>query len=98
MADNGPAGWSATQGFPVPVNSLTQPSTSSFPLNNGLFGFPIGAREGWSDYDLQESSNPVDWSAIFISNLPAMPFSSENTSPGTLPMQFYRNPAGPPLP
>jgi hypothetical protein len=97
VADNGSPILSATQSFTVTVNPLTQPTAASIALNNGRFGFQISGQAG-PDYAVQVSSNLSGWNTLFITNSPAMPFSWTDTNAATLPAQFYRIKAGPPLP
>jgi hypothetical protein len=97
VADSGSPSMSATQSFTVTVNPLTQPTTASLALNNGLFGFQVSGQAG-PDYAVQVSSNLFDWNTLLITNSPLMPFQWTDTNPATLPAQFYRIKVGPPLP
>jgi hypothetical protein len=97
VADSGSPILSATQSFTVTVNLLTQPTAASIVLNNGQLGFQISGQAG-PDYAVQISSNLFDWSTLFTTNSPAMPFSWTDTNAATLPAQFYRIKVGPPLP
>lgn len=97
VADNGSPSLSATQSFMVTVNPLRQPGLSFIGLSNGLIGFQISGDPG-PDYAVQGSTNLIDWSVLFITNSPAMPFQWMDTNPTALPMQFYRIKVGPPLP
>jgi hypothetical protein len=42
--------------------------------------------------------SPCQLDTLFITNSPAMPFAWTDTNPATMPAQFYRIKAGPPLP
>ena len=97
VADNGSPIMSATQSFSVKVNPLTQPTAASITLNNGQMGFQVSGQVG-PDYAVQVSSNLLDWSTLFITNSPPMPFTWTDTNAATLPAQFYRIKVGPPLP
>jgi hypothetical protein len=97
VADSGSPILSATQSFTVTVNPLTLPTAASIVLNNGQLGFQISGQAG-PDYAVQISSNLFDWSTLFTTNSPAMPFSWTDTNAATLPAQFYRIKVGPPLP
>jgi hypothetical protein len=97
VADNGSPSMSATQSFTVTVNPLTLPTATTLTFSSGLFGFQISGQTG-PDYAVQASSNLVDWSTLFITNSPPMPFSWMDTNPAALPAQFYRIKVGPPLP
>ena len=79
------------------VNPLTQPAAASVVLKNGKLGFQVSGQTG-PDYAVQVSSNLFDWSTLFTTNSPAMPFSWADTNTATLPAQFYRIQVGPPLP
>jgi hypothetical protein len=98
VADNGSPSLSATQSFTVTVNPLTLPSVSSVTMNNGQLTLSVTNSMLGPDYAVQASSNLVDWSTLFISNSPPMPFSWTDTNAATLPAQFYRIKVGPPLP
>jgi uncharacterized protein (DUF2062 family) len=87
---------SATQTFTVTVNPLTLPSVSSLAWNNGQFSFLVSGQTG-PDYEIQTSTNLTQWSTVFITNSPAMPFSWQDLA-ATNPVQFYRIAVGPPLP
>jgi Flp pilus assembly protein TadG len=97
VADNGTPILSATQSFTVTVKPLTLPTAASIVLNNGQLGFQISGQTG-PDYAVQVSSNLFNWSTLFITNSPPMPFQWTDTNAATLPAQFYRIKVGPPLP
>jgi hypothetical protein len=97
VADNGSPSLGATQNFTVTVNPLTQPGLSAVGLSNRLIEFQVSGEMG-PDYAVQVSTNLADWSTLFITNSPAMPFSWMDTNAATLPARFYRLKAGPPLP
>jgi hypothetical protein len=48
------------------------------------------------DYQVQASTNLVNWSAVFTTNSPAMPFIWTNGAVGA-PMNFFQIIAGPPF-
>jgi len=97
VADSGTPSLSATQSFTVTVNPLTPPSVSSAAWRNGQFNLQVSGQAG-PDYAVQVSTNLVDWSTLWITNSPPMPFQWADTNAGALPMQFYRIKVGPPLP
>ena len=97
VMDNGMPPLSATQSFTVFVNPLTQPTVSSITFNNGQLTFQVNGETG-PDYDIQTSTNLTNWSTVFITNSPPMPFQWLDTNAATLPAQFYRIGVGPPLP
>jgi hypothetical protein len=94
--DNGTPSMSATQNFTVVVNPLTAPSATAISLTNGLMNFIITGQSG-PDYAVQASTNLADWSTVFVTNSPAMPFSW-GTNVGLQPAQYFRIKTGPPLP
>ena len=97
VTDNGTPSLSAMQSFTVTVNPLTLPSAVSLALSNGRFGFQVSGQAG-PDYAVQISTNLINWSTLFITNSPLMPFQWTDTNMATLPAQFYRIQVGPPLP
>ncbi len=97
VADSGNPSLSTTQGFTVTVNPLTPPSISSAVWSNHQFGLQVSGQPG-PDYALQVSTNLADWSTLWITNSPSMPFSWTDTNAAALPAQFYRIKVGPPLP
>jgi beta-galactosidase len=97
VADNASPSLSATQNFTITVNPLTQPAASSIVLNSGHLGFQISGQTG-PDYAVQVSTDLLNWSTLFITNSPPMPFSWTDTNTATLPAEFYRIKVGPPLP
>jgi hypothetical protein len=96
VTDNGSPNLTATQTFSVHVNPLTLPSIANPVLSAGQISLSVAGQAG-PDYAVQASSNLLDWSTLFITNSPAMPFIW-STNPGASLMQFYRIKAGPPLP
>jgi hypothetical protein len=96
VADNGSPILSATQSFTITVNPLPQPTVTSIVLNNGQMGFQVSGHAG-PDYAMQVSLNLLNWSTLFITNSPAMPFTWTDTNAATLPSRFYRIKVGPPL-
>jgi hypothetical protein len=97
VTDSGTPGLSATQSFTVTVNPLTRPSASSVALNNSRLNFRVSGQSG-PDYAVQASTNLSDWSTIFMTNSPAMPFAWTDTNTATMAARFYRIKVGPPLP
>ena len=87
---------SATQTFTVTVNPLTLPVVSSLAWGNGHFSLQVSGQTG-PDYEIQTSTNLTQWSAVFITNSPAMPFGWQDLA-ATNSARFYRVAVGPPLP
>ena len=97
VADNGTPSLTATQHFSVIVNPHTAPSVDSVALSNAHFGFSINGQFG-PDYGVQVSTNLVDWSLLFVTNPPALPFIWTDAESSNAAMRFYRIKLGPPQP
>ncbi len=94
VADDGTPILSATQQFIVVVGPLA-PSTAEQPaVTNGHFQLTITGDPG-PDYSVQASSNLVDWSTLFTTSSPALPFSWADTNGVHAPRRFYRAEMGP---
>jgi hypothetical protein len=96
VTDNGTPPLSATQNFSVIVNPLVAPGIVLPQLSGGIIGLTINGQVG-PDYELQSSTDLVNWGAVWITNPATMPFTW-STNAGTLPDQYYRIQVGPPLP
>ena len=97
MVAGGTPSLSATQSFTVTVNPLPAPVVTSAAWSNGQFNLQVSGQAG-PDYEMQVSTNLVDWRMVWMTNSPAMPFQWADTNAGTPPLQFYRIKTGPPLP
>jgi hypothetical protein len=87
---------SATRSFTVTVNPLTLPQVSSVGWSNGQFVLQVSGQSG-PDYGIQISTNLTQWSMVFATNSPAMPFIWQAVA-ATNAADFYRVVDGPPLP
>jgi len=96
VSDNGTPSLSATQSFSVVVNPLSAPGISSLSFNGGQLGFNVSGQSG-PDYAIETSTNLTQWSNVFTTNSPALPFIWTDTN-STAPQRFYRVKLGPPLP
>jgi hypothetical protein len=96
VTDNGAPPMSATQSFNVVVNPLALPTISVGSAPGGQISFSVAGDTG-PDYGVQSSSNLLNWDTLFITNSPSMPFTWQATN-SSIPQQFYRIKAGPPLP
>ena len=96
VADNGTPSLSATRSFSVTVPPLAQPALSIPSLSSGQLVLQVNGASG-PDYQIQASSNLVDWTAVFTTNAPPVPFfwTSDMTNG---PVNFFRIQVGPPLP
>ena len=96
VSDNGTPSLSATQSFTVTVNPLTQPSFANISAAGGQFSFNVTGQSG-PDYAIETSTNLTQWSNVFITNSPALPFTWTDGATNS-PQRFYRIKLGPPLP
>jgi hypothetical protein len=96
VSDNGSPSLSDTQNFSITVNPLTLPQFSSAGWTNGHFVLQVSGQAG-PDYEIQTSTNLTQWSAVFTTNSPAMPFSWRDMA-ATNAEGYYRIAVGPPLP
>ncbi len=96
VSDNGTPSLSATQNFSVVVNPLSMPGISNLSFAGGQFSFSINGQSG-PDYAVETSTNLTQWSNVFITNSPALPFTWTDTTTNS-PQRFYRVKLGPPLP
>jgi hypothetical protein len=96
VSDNGTPSLSATQSFSVFVNPLSAPGISNISVAGGQFSFNVGGQSG-PDYAIETSTNLTQWSSVFTTNSPALPFVWTDTN-STIPQRFYRVKLGPPLP
>jgi hypothetical protein len=96
VSDNGTPSMGATQSFAVMVSPLSAPSVSGVSPMGGHLSLSIGGQTG-PDYAVETSTNLTQWSTVFITNSPALPFVWTDTNPAA-PQRFYRVKLGPPLP
>jgi beta-galactosidase len=96
VADSGTPTKVATQSFAVTVSPLISPAISNVSLSAGQLVLQVNGANG-PDYQIQSSTNLINWSAAFTTNSPAMPFVWTNSMTGP-PIDFFRVLVGPPLP
>jgi hypothetical protein len=96
VADNGTPTLRATQSFSVVVNPLSAPGLGNISAAGGQFSFSVNGQSG-PDYAIETSTNLTQWSSLFITNSPALPFNWMDVSTNS-PQRFYRIKLGPPLP
>jgi hypothetical protein len=96
VSDNGTPQLGATQSFSVVVNPLSAPGISNITFTGGQFSFNVSGQNG-PDYAVETSTNLTQWSNVFITNSPALPFNWTGGSTNS-PLRFYRVKLGPPLP
>jgi hypothetical protein len=97
VSDNGTPPLSATQNFSVIVNPLSAPGmSSSLSVAGGQLTISVSGQSG-PDYAIEASTNLTQWSNVFITNSPVLPFNWTDTN-AAAPQRFYRVKLGPPLP
>ena len=92
--DNGVPSLSATQRFTVTVLRPARPTMQAAPAVEGQFALSVNGDFG-PDYTLQASSNLVNWTDLFITNLPALPFYWADPHASNFDRRFYRTRLGP---
>ena len=96
VADNGTPSLSAMQSFNVFVNPLASSTIAAAMVSGGVlltFNGTVGP-----DYAVQASTNLTQWSTLYTTNSPSLPFIWTDTNKSSFPARFYRLQAGPPLP
>ena len=96
VSDNGSPPLSSTQSFTVTVNPLSTPGFANISAAGGQFSFNVSGQSG-PDYAIETSTNLTQWSNVFITNSPALPFIWTDAVTNS-PQRFYRVKLGPPLP
>ena len=96
VSDNGAPSLSATQSFSVIVNPLSAPGLGNVSVTGGQFSFSVSGQSG-PDYAIETSTNLTQWSNVFITNSPVLPFNWTAAATNS-PQRFYRIKLGPPLP
>jgi hypothetical protein len=96
VSDNGTPSMSATQSFSVVVNPLSAPGIGNISFAGGQFSFKVSGQSG-PNYAIETSTNLTEWSSVFITNSPALPFNWTDAATNS-PLRFYRVKLGPPLP
>jgi hypothetical protein len=96
VSDNGTPSLSATQNFAVVVNPLSAAGLGNISLASGQISFNVSGQSG-PDYAIETSTNLTQWSNVFITNSPTLPFNWTGTN-SAAPQRFFRVKLGPPLP
>jgi hypothetical protein len=78
------------------VNPLSTPGFANISAAGGQFSFNVSGQSG-PDYAIETSTNLTQWSNVFITNSPALPFIWTDAVTNS-PQRFYRVKLGPPLP
>ena len=94
VSDNGNPNLSAYQSAFFTVNPLNPPTLGSVSLANGHFQLSASGDPG-PDYMIQSSTNLVDWSLVFSTNSPSLPFTWTDPDANPWAARFYRVVLGP---
>ena len=94
VTDNGTPNLSATQSFNIFVTRPAQPNIQSTSLAGGTFQFQIYGDAG-PDYTIQASTNLVNWSPLFTTNSPALPFNWSDPNAANFNQRYFRILLGP---
>lgn len=94
VADDGQPPLSATQSVCITVKSPAPPELGLQPSLNGSFSLCVNGPAG-PDYVVWGSTNLLDWSELFITNSPALPFTWADPNAAHWPVRFYRIGLGP---
>lgn len=93
VTDNGSPTMSATQSFTVfvtrPITPTLQPS-----ISGGTFNMLVTGDAG-PDYTILASTNLVNWTPLFTTNSPALPFNWSSTNTGSFNQRYFRVLLGP---
>lgn len=91
VTDNGSPSLAATQTF---IIAVSQPARPGIQTGGGLpFNFSVAGDPG-PDYIIRASTNLTDWSTVFTTNPPALPFNWADPATG-FGRRFYRIQLGP---
>ena len=95
VADSGTPSMSATQSFFVAVAPLTPPRFSAVSAVGGVLVLQVSGDSG-PDYQVQSSTNLLNWNVVLTTNSPAIPFVwTASCTNG--PLNFFRVLTGPPF-
>jgi hypothetical protein len=94
VSDSGTPSLSATQSFSVAVGRPVQPGLGGASVSNGQFRLQISGDSGL-DYTVQGSTNLLDWTSLWTTNPPALPFPFVDASSTNYFRRFYRVLLGP---
>lgn len=96
VTDNGTPSLSATRSFTAVVTNLAPPQVSTVSLHAGQLTLQVNGASG-PDYQVQASTNLVNWTPVFTTNSPVMPFTWPASATND-PLNFFRILVGPPFP
>jgi hypothetical protein len=94
VTDNGTPNLSTTQSFTIFVTRPVTPALQSVSLAGGTFQFQVAGDAG-PDYTIQASTNLVNWSPLFTTNSPALPFNWSDSNAASFNQRYFRVLLGP---
>ena len=94
VTDNGAPTMSATQSFTVFVTRPITPTLQSASVTGGAFNMLVTGDTG-PDYTIQASTNLANWSPLFTTNSPALPFNWSDPSAAIFNQRYFRVLLGP---
>ena len=94
VTDNGTPTMSATQSFTVFVTRPITPTLQSASVTGGAFNMLVTGDTG-PDYTIQASTNLANWSPLFTTNSPALPFNWSDPSAAIFNQRYFRVLLGP---
>jgi hypothetical protein len=94
VADNGSPNLSNSMSFLVLVLPVAAPQIDSAAALNGQFTLEISGDFG-PDYFIEASTNLVNWSTVFATNAPGLPWHWSDPDYGQNASRFYRVRLGP---
>ena len=94
VTDNGSPSMSPTQKFVVTVNPVSLPVVSLPVVANQQASFTVSGPAGFN-YSVQVSTNLTNWSTVFTTNSPALPFMWMDPNGTTNSQRYYRVLLGP---
>jgi hypothetical protein len=92
--DNGSPSLSSTQQFSITVLRPARPSLQAGAFTDDRFAFGVTGDAG-PDYLILASSNLTDWTTVFATNSPPLPFWWTDPDSGAVNRRFYRVLLGP---
>ncbi|MEK7781577.1 MAG: thrombospondin type 3 repeat-containing protein, partial [Verrucomicrobiota bacterium] len=94
VTDNGTPNLSATQSFTIFVTRPVQPTLQQLSGTGGSFNLAVSGDSG-PDYTIQASTNLVNWSPLFTTNSPALPFNWSDPAAASFNQRYFRVLLGP---
>lgn len=89
VTDDGRPARNATQSFAVVVHPPTRPLLVGRGSTNGGWIMDVWGRFGMA-YAIEASTNLLDWTTLYTTNMPALTFAWADTNNGNFRSRFYR--------